>query len=393
MHAISFSGPSLLSNRSCSPSPSTSYDTKKECCHVTCRPSVVLRNLQSLSINGDRGFSTAHISGQRRVNSRVSASSIVQALSIEEAMQSSSDAAKRLEWADLEADLSYMTRTVRLVQWYPGHIAKAERALKEQLKWVDIVLEVRDARIPMASTHPDIDSWIGERKKLVVLNREDMVTAADRSAWASHYSKEGTSVCYTDGQRGSGIMKLNRAAALVGKEVNKRRHAKGLLPRAVRAAVVGYPNVGKSAIINRLLKRRAVDSAPRPGVTRHVKWTKIGEGLELLDAPGVLPPRIDDQAAAARAAICNDIGEAAYAVSGVAVVLIEILKRLPTAGPEVLTKRYKLSPEGVSGDMYLEMLADHLVMGDVDQAAHRVLKDFRKGAFGWVALERPPVQP
>eukprot|EP00897_Mesotaenium_endlicherianum_P009617 jgi/Mesen1/8684/ME000516S08006 len=221
------------------------------------------------------------------------------------------------------------------MQWCPGHIAKAERALKEQLKWVDIVLEVRDARIPMASTHPDIDSRIGDRKKLVVLNREDMVTAADRSAWASHCSKEGTSVCYTDGQRDSGIMKLNRAAALVGKEVNKRRHAKGLLPRAVRAAVVRYPNVGKLAIINHLLKLRAMDSAPRPGVTRAgapCRWTKIGEGLELLDAPGCSHRVSMTKRSCARAAICNDIGEAAYAVSGVSVVLIEILKRLPTAG-------------------------------------------------------------
>ncbi|CAI5956690.1 unnamed protein product [Closterium sp. NIES-64] len=296
-------------------------------------------------------------------------------------------------WADVAADMDFLTRTVRLVQWYPGHIAKAERDLKEQLRWVDVVIEVRDARIPLATTHPQLDEWIGGKPKVLVLNREDMVTAGDRKAWAEYFGgqQDVAGFCFTDGQHGSGILKLTRQAMSVSKAINTRRRDKGLRPRAVRAAVVGFPNVGKSAVINRLLNRRVVASAPRPGVTREVKWVRLGEGLDLLDAPGVLPARIADQAAAARLAMCNDIGEAAYAVAGVAAILVELLKRLPTAGAHVLSNRYKIKADSLSGEEFLEALADRLCMGDVNQAAHRVLKDFRRGAFGWIALERPPV--
>lgn len=298
---------------------------------------------------------------------------------------------EELKWDTLDEEIGYMTRTVRLVQWYPGHIAKAERDLKEQLKWVDVVVEVRDARIPMATTHPDLDSWIGQRKKILVVSRRDMVTSADQKNWAAYFGRNGLSPFFVDGQHGDGILRLTKEALSVGNEINKKRKMKGLLPRAVRAAVVGYPNVGKSALINRLLNRRVCPSAPRPGVTKHVKWVQIGENLDLLDAPGVLPVRIADQAAAARLAICNDIGEAAYAVAGVAAILVEIINRMPGAGPEVLLRRYKMSSEGITGEEFLEGLADRLFQGNVNQASHRLLKDFRRGSLGTIALERPPL--
>ncbi|KAL3685085.1 hypothetical protein R1sor_003107 [Riccia sorocarpa] len=293
-------------------------------------------------------------------------------------------------WTDLESEVAYLTRSARLVQWYPGHIAKAEKALKEQLKLVDVVVEVRDARIPMATTHPEIDTWIGDKKKIVVLNREDMVSKDDKNAWAGYYTSQGLTTLLTDGQRGSGIMKLGRVARSVAADINRKRSQKGLLPRAVRCAVVGYPNVGKSSVINRLLKRKVCETAPRPGVTRELRWTRIAEGLDLMDAPGVLPMRIQDQAAATRLAICNDIGEASYAVAGVASVLVEIIKKIPTAGSKVLTSRYNIDASDLSGEELLEQLGQLKFQGDVNQAALRVLRDFRKGVFGWVALERPP---
>ncbi|BFI24671.1 hypothetical protein MPTK2_1g13850 [Marchantia polymorpha subsp. ruderalis] len=305
-----------------------------------------------------------------------------------EAAMVSEDAVQ--EWTDLESDIAYLTRSARLVQWYPGHIAKAEKSLKEQLRLVDVVVEVRDARIPLATTHPEIDDWIGDKKKIVVLNREDMVSRDDKNAWAGYYTSKGVTTLLTDGQRGAGIMKLGRVARSVATEINLKRRDKGLLPRAVRCAVVGYPNVGKSSVINRLLKRKVCETAPRPGVTRDLRWTRIAEGLDLMDAPGVLPMRIQDQAAATRLAICNDIGEASYAVAGVASVLVEMLKRIPTAGPKVLTSRYNIQAADLSGEEFLEQLGQDKFQGDVNQAAFRVLRDFRKGAFGWLALERPP---
>ncbi|TYI55376.1 hypothetical protein E1A91_D11G137200v1 [Gossypium mustelinum] len=285
-----------------------------------------------------------------------------------------------IDWAEMDADLYYWTRALRPVQWYPGHIAKTEKELKEQLKLIDVVIEVRDARIPLSTTHP---------QRILVLNREDMISTADRNAWAMHFSRQGTKVVFSNGQLGMGTMKLSRLAKALAAGVNVKRRAKGLLPRPVRAGIVGYPNVGKSSLINRLLKRRMCPAAPRPGVTRELKWVRFGKDLELLDSPGILPMRISDQAAAIKLAICDDIGERSYDVADVAAILVQMLAKLPTVGMKALQNRYKIDVDGQCGKMFIEKLALRLFNGDVHQAAFRVLSDFRKGKFGWVALERP----
>ncbi|KAI5680281.1 hypothetical protein M9H77_01508 [Catharanthus roseus] len=293
------------------------------------------------------------------------------------------------DWCDLENDLYHWTKTLRPVQWFPGHIAKTEKELKEQLKWMDVVIEVRDARIPMSTSHPQMDLWLGNRKRILVLNREDMISTADRNAWASHYAKQGVKVIFSNGQLGMGTMKLGRLAKELAGGVNVKRRAKGLLPRPVRAGVVGYPNVGKSSLINRLLKRRMCPAAPRPGVTRELKWVRFGKDLELLDSPGIIPMRISDQSAAIKLAICDDIGERSYDVAEVAAILVQMLSRISTAGSEALYNRYKIETDGHCGRIFVQKLARQLFNGDSHQAAFRILSDFRKGKFGWMALERP----
>ncbi|KAK9167700.1 hypothetical protein Scep_002891 [Stephania cephalantha] len=294
------------------------------------------------------------------------------------------------DWYDLDTDLYYWTKSLRPVQWYPGHIAKTEKELKDQLKLMDVVIEVRDARIPLATSHPQMDSWLGMKKRVLVLNREDMISPADRNAWATYFAREGTKVVFTNGKLGMGSLKLGRLAKSLATGVNAKRRAKGLLPRPIRAGIVGYPNVGKSSLINRLLKRRMCQAAPRPGVTRELKWVSFGKDLDLLDSPGILPMRISDQASAIKLAICDDIGERSYYVSDVAAVLVQMLIRLPTVGSKAFHRRYKMDVEGHCGKSFVEKLALQLFNGDVNQAAFRVLMDFRKGRFGWVALERPP---
>lgn len=294
------------------------------------------------------------------------------------------------DWDDLEADLHRWTIPLRPVQWYPGHIAKTEKELKEQLKLMDVVIEVRDARIPMATSHPQMDSWIGNRKRIIVLNREDMISSADRNAWASYFSRQGIKAVFANGQLGMGTMKLGRLAKSLASGVNAKRRAKGLLPRPVRAGIVGYPNVGKSSLINRLLKRRMCPAAPRPGVTRELRWVHYGKDLELLDSPGILPMRINDQAAAVKLAICDDIGERAYDVADVGAILVEMLKRIPEVGAEALEKRYRIDAVSNCGKTFIQDLSLQLFNGDVNQAAFRILTDFRKGRFGWISLERPP---
>ncbi|XP_020697263.1 DAR GTPase 3, chloroplastic [Dendrobium catenatum] len=294
------------------------------------------------------------------------------------------------DWEKLDADLNYWTRPLRPVQWYPGHIAKTEKELKEQLKLMDVVIEVRDARIPMSTSHPQMDLWLGNRKRILVLNREDMISTADRNAWATFFAKQGLKVVFSNGQLGMGTMKLGRLAKSLAANVNVKRRAKGLLPRPVRAGIVGYPNVGKSSLINRLLKRRMCPAAPRPGVTRELKWVRFGNDLELLDSPGIIPMRLTDQAAAIKLAICDDIGERSYDVTDVATILLQMLVRLPAIGPEALSKRYRVDADSYFGKTFLDKISLQLFNGDVGQASFRVLNDFRKGKFGWISLERPP---
>ncbi|KAL6210546.1 hypothetical protein ACLB2K_015778 [Fragaria x ananassa] len=294
------------------------------------------------------------------------------------------------DWYDLDTDLYHWTKALRPVQWYPGHIAKTEKELKTQLKLMDVVIEVRDARIPLSTSHPQMDLWLGNRRRILVLNREDMISTADRNAWATHFAREGMKVVFANGKLGMGAMKLGRLAKALAADVNVRRRAKGLLPRAVRAGIVGYPNVGKSSLINRLLTRRMCPAAPRPGVTRELKWVHFRKDLELLDSPGILPMRISDQTAAIKLAICDDIGERSYGVADIASILVQMLARLPSVGTETLNKRYKMDADGYCGKTYVQKQAVHLFNGDTHQAAFRILTDFRKGRFGWIALERPP---
>ena len=184
------------------------------------------------------------------------------------------------------------------MQWYPGHIARAERLLREQLKAVDAVVEVRDIRIPLATTHPDIPDWIGNKLRVLVLNRADMVTDAERSRWVSWFKKNGeTHVVLTDAKTGKGVKRVMEVATSVANEVNEKRVAKGLLPRPVRTAVIGYPNVGKSSFINKV-SRADVEVQPYAFTTKslfightdykYLRW-------QVIDTPGILDHPLEDR--------------------------------------------------------------------------------------------------
>ena len=218
-----------------------------------------------------------------------------------------------------------------------------------------------------------------------------MIPKHEFDALRGWFASRGLDVVGTNGRTGSGVPKLARKALSAASEMNKRRSIKGLLPREVRAAVVGFPNVGKSAIINRLVGRRALASANTPGVTRQLRWVKAGEGLYLLDSPGVLPPRIEDQIAAQNLAICNDIGKASYLESAVAAVLVDRIRELPRA-EEIeanLLTRYGIDAREGTGEIFVHSLAEKLFHGQLETAGARLLKDYGKGAMGKFALELP----
>ncbi|PIB11646.1 GTPase [Limnothrix sp. PR1529] len=327
------------------------------------------------------------------------------------------------------------------IQWYPGHIAKAEKALLEQLKLVDVVFEVRDARIPLATHHPKLQSWL-ERPgtktgRVLVLNRVDSIPGPVRQNWEQWMRSQGETPYFTDARQGQGVKSIAHAAQDVAAWVNERRLQRGMRPRPVRAAVIGFPNVGKSALINRLVKRRVVESAAKPGVTRQLRWVRISSELELLDAPGILPANLVDQSAAVKLAICDDIGQAAYDNQKVAAALVDLLcglnldpqptletpadispKTSPKTSPETsletlpesltetstapptatarstgdraLEKRYGLAPGLLNGEDYVPALAEFRYQGDRERAARTLLQDFRKGALGNLPLELPP---
>jgi ribosome biogenesis GTPase A len=286
------------------------------------------------------------------------------------------------------------------IQWYPGHIAKAERALREALAKVDLVIEVRDARIPLATGHPRLQRWIGSRQHLLVLNRVDMIPPPLRGAWTDWFRARGQSLLWCDAKAGTGVKQLQQAAIRSGDALNARRRGRGMRPRPVRALMLGFPNVGKSALINRLVRQKVVESARRAGVTRSLRWVRLGQDLDLLDAPGVLPPRLDDQQAALRLALCDDIGQAAYDAEAVAqafIALLTGLEAVPAAAvpPGLLERRYGI-PLGVlprggpDAEGWLAAAAERHTSGDSLRMATKLLDDFRCSRLGAMALELPP---
>jgi ribosome biogenesis GTPase A len=286
------------------------------------------------------------------------------------------------------------------IQWYPGHIAKAEKALSANLEKVDLVIEVRDARIPLATGHPRLQRWIRGKQHLLVINRRDMVSAEARLAWDGWFRRRGEVPWWCDAKVGTGVKQLQQAAIRAGEQLNARRAGRGMRPRPVRALMLGFPNVGKSALINRLVRQKVVESARRAGVTRSLRWVRLGQELDLLDAPGVLPPRLDDQQAGLRLALCDDIGQAAYDGEAVAQALLQLLSQLePVAGagvePGLLERRYgvAMAPGAADPAAWLTASAARHTSGDTPRMAQRLLDDFRRSLLGPISLELPPPEP
>ena len=274
------------------------------------------------------------------------------------------------------------------IQWYPGHIAKAEKQLKEQLRKVDVVLEVLDARIPLASHHPQIDSWIGTKPRIVVLNRMDMIPESTMHDWSTWFKSQEKQPYFTNAKQGKGIKEIKSAAQKTGGAMNQRRRDRGMRPRPVRAVVIGFPNVGKSALINRLVGKKIVVSERRAGVTRQLRWVKISKEIELLDAPGVIPWRLENQSDAVKLAVCEDIGEASYDNQVVAAEAVDLLVKLGYS--DTIASRFNLDPTGMTGEAFIQAAGDRFHKGDKERVARQILYDFRTGNMGRIPLELPP---
>ncbi|MBE3595494.1 MAG: ribosome biogenesis GTPase YlqF [Hydrogenibacillus sp.] len=278
------------------------------------------------------------------------------------------------------------------IQWYPGHMAKAERELKERLSLVDVVLELRDARAPRATANPRLSAIVGDKPRLIVLAKADLAERSLTEAWMGAFRREGTRALAVDLKGGRGLTALVRALAAAGKTVAERRSQKGFLARAARAMVVGIPNVGKSSLINRLAGRRAARVGDRPGVTRSLTWIKTSAGIELLDTPGLLWPKLDDPDVACLLAVLGAVAEHRLTPREVAMYAFDVLSE---KAPEVLARRYGAWSAETDGERFFERLAEArgLLRGggekDVEAAYALFLREIRGGKLGPITWERP----
>jgi len=282
------------------------------------------------------------------------------------------------------------------IQWYPGHIAKAEKKLSEVINKVDLVIEVRDARIPLSTGHPHLNKWIKNKKHILVINRSDMISKDTIISWNTWFKKNEKFPHWCDAKRGVGIKEICKSTTKSRLSIDKRRLVRGMQIRPIRALTLGFPNVGKSALINRIANKRVVESSRKAGVTRNLRWIRLESGIDLLDAPGIIPPNLDDQNSALKLALCDDIGEAAYETESVAIAFIKIISRLykeknANISLKKISNRYGVDiSEGFrSPSEWIDNAAFKHTSGDKRRMAQKLLEDFRNQMLGKIALEIP----
>ncbi len=279
------------------------------------------------------------------------------------------------------------------LQWFPGHMTKAQRMIESNMKLVDAVCEVVDARIPYSSRNPDIDRLCAGKPRLIALNRADQADPAVTALWRAFYGGSGAAVLETDAKSGKGVQGFSPAVKKLLQDKLKQYAAKGQSGRPLRLMVLGVPNVGKSTLINRIAGRKAAAASDRPGVTRGKQWVSIGSGLELLDTPGILWPRFDSQTVGENLAFTGAIRDEIVDRETLAA---NLMLRLRATYPERIEMRYKFTPEpDATGFELLETAArkrGFLVSGgecDLERMAAVLLDEFRGGQLGRVSLEKP----
>lgn len=285
------------------------------------------------------------------------------------------------------SDLEKMT-----IQWYPGHMTKTRRQIEADLKQVDAVCEIVDARIPMSSRNPDIDSICGSKPRMIVLNRMDLADPAATKKWAAYFKEKGMAVIVTDCKTRRGIADFTPAARLACAEKLQRDAARGM-NRPLRVMVVGIPNVGKSTLINQISGRKGAKAENRPGVTRGKQWVTVDSGLQLLDTPGILWPKFEDPEVGMMLAYTGAVKEGVIDIEELACRLMELLNKFY---PQTLADRYKVeAPRETPGWELVEMAGrkrGYLVSGgevNTERMSKVLLDEFRGGKLGKFTLEMP----
>ncbi|MDU2577058.1 MAG: ribosome biogenesis GTPase YlqF [Veillonella sp.] len=277
-----------------------------------------------------------------------------------------------------------------IVHWFPGHMAKATRMITEYIKKVDVVIELLDARIPRSSANPVITELVGHKPHIVLLNKVDLADPKATKEWTEFFTKQGITVLAIDSKSGKGNKKLISTVERLSKPIIDRWVAKGIRSRSVRTIILGIPNVGKSTLINSLAGSAATRTANKAGHTRGQQWVKIGKNLELLDTPGVLWPKLEDQRAAARLAMTGAVSDDVYDLEH---VIKQLINHLLTNTPNILVE------EMTDVDTILESIGRRrgcLVSGgvvDFDKARRIILQDYRNTKLGTITLDKVNEEP
>lgn len=278
---------------------------------------------------------------------------------------------------------------IQNIQWFPGHMTKTRRLIEADLKMVDAVVEITDARIPQSSRNPVLDDLVGNKPRIMIMNKCDVADEKATEKWKRYYEKRGICVIVCDCRTGKGINKFLPTAKRLLSNLIEHRKARGMIGKALRLMVVGIPNVGKSSFINRMANSKKTKVGDRPGVTRGKQWVSIDKDVELLDMPGILWPKFDDKDVAQRLAFTGAVKDEVVDTAELARSLGELLIR---DYPELVKARYKISGEG---DILTEIANSRgmLISGgepDVERAAVTLLDEFRGGKIGRITLDNIP---
>ena len=276
-------------------------------------------------------------------------------------------------------------------QWYPGHMTKAKRMMQENIKLVDLIIELVDARIPYSSRNPDIDELGRNKARLILLNKADLADEAANAAWTKALEATGAVVVKANSRSGAGLKAVQGAVAEACKEKIERDRRRGIKNRPVRAMVAGIPNVGKSTFINKVAGRKTAKAEDRPGVTRGKQWIAVDRQLELLDTPGILWPRFENQEVGFRLALIGSIRDEVLNTEEMAFTFLQFLR---ANYPGLLQQRYEIE-ESDDALENLNLIAENRLcrlkgnMLDLKKASDIVIDDFRSGRLGRITLEFP----
>ena len=276
-------------------------------------------------------------------------------------------------------------------QWYPGHMSKAKRAMQEDLKLINVIIELVDARVPLSSKNPDIDPMANGKSRIILLNKCDLADSSVTARWKKYYEEKGFFVALVNSKNGKGVKQVNEVIQSACKEKIERDRRRGILNRPIRAMIVGIPNVGKSTFINSFAGKSCTKTGNKPGVTKGKQWIRLNKNVELLDTPGSLWPKFEDQTVGLRLAFIGSIKDELSNQYELCMLLMQYLgEHYPKAIPDT----YQIEPVENEVELLervakrrgcLKASGEH----DLDKAANYVIDDFRNGRLGCISLEQP----